>query len=173
MAKINITESELKNIINESVRKILSELDWKTWQNASEKTQNSDRKNAFMAKARDEFNKKYGHETPESGSYTEMGKYGDLQHVNNFVGGGKTYKDLKTVKTDTLGSDTREIDAKDMEYERRKWGDSYDKSHARAIQKAEDEYRAHHGGHYEYKPGEGWKKGENAPKTDWHDYRFN
>lgn len=173
MAKINITESELKNIINESVRKILSELDWKTWQNAADKTQNMDRYNAFKAKAQDEFNKKYGYETPESGSSTKMTDNGSLRHINNYVGGGETLKNLETTNIDTTGQHISYVQPKDMENRRRRWGDDKDKGHARAIQKAEDEYRAHHGGHYEYKPGEGWKKGEDAPKTDWHDYRYN
>lgn len=35
MSKIRITESELKQIVNESVQKILQELDWRTIANAS------------------------------------------------------------------------------------------------------------------------------------------
>lgn len=35
MSKIRITESELKQIVNESVQKILQELDWRTVANAS------------------------------------------------------------------------------------------------------------------------------------------
>lgn len=35
--KIKLTESDLHNIIKESVNHILSELDWRTWQSASDK----------------------------------------------------------------------------------------------------------------------------------------
>lgn len=34
---INLTESELKKVINESVKQVISELDWKTYMNASRK----------------------------------------------------------------------------------------------------------------------------------------
>jgi translation elongation factor Ts len=104
MAKINITESELKNIINESVRKFLNELDWKTWQNAAKKTKNTDRKNAFMSKAQDEFNKNFGHNASDDsfGSYTKMDKNGNLRHVNNYVGGAKTDEKLANKPAEVL-----------------------------------------------------------------------
>ena len=35
--KVRLTESELKNIISESVRQILTELDWQTYVNAAKK----------------------------------------------------------------------------------------------------------------------------------------
>lgn len=34
---VKLTESELKQIITESVKKVISELDWKTYQNAAKK----------------------------------------------------------------------------------------------------------------------------------------
>lgn len=60
--KIKLSENELKQIVAESVKTILSELDWKTYANAAEKRQaqgnyqNADRLRAQMVKS---FNKTY------------------------------------------------------------------------------------------------------------------
>ena len=60
---IRLTESELKNIIAESVKNVISELDWKTYANAAKKAYNKgeDRYRDFQKAAEDEFQKTHGH----------------------------------------------------------------------------------------------------------------
>lgn len=60
-----ITESDLHRVIKESVKSILSELDWKTYASAAEKTYNNDdyeRAEKFSNASTNKFNKKYGYE---------------------------------------------------------------------------------------------------------------
>ena len=45
--KKTITESQLRNIIAESVKKVLSELDWKTYANAAKKAHEQNRNSAW------------------------------------------------------------------------------------------------------------------------------
>lgn len=47
--KIKLTESQLKQIVNESVKNVLSELDWRTYQTATNKA------NHLSDKAEDEY----------------------------------------------------------------------------------------------------------------------
>ena len=47
--KIKLTESQLKQIVNESVKNVLSELDWRTYQTAANKADN------LSDKAEDEY----------------------------------------------------------------------------------------------------------------------
>ena len=75
--RIRLTESQLHNIIKESVKQMLSELDWKTYQNAAKKSHlkaldnyynmpydeydnEMDRSSRFRHAAEDAFNKDYG-----------------------------------------------------------------------------------------------------------------
>lgn len=68
--KVRLTESQLHAVVEESVRQMLSELDWKTYQNAAIKAQEFRDKNPyaydrnrnfdFQHKAADEFYKKHG-----------------------------------------------------------------------------------------------------------------
>ena len=59
--KIRLTESKLKQIVEESVKEVLSELDWKTTMNASRKAAengDSERAERFERYANQQFNKK-------------------------------------------------------------------------------------------------------------------
>lgn len=60
---IRLTESDLKRVIAESVKNIISELDWKTYANAAKKAYNKgeDRYRDFQKAAEDEFQKTHGH----------------------------------------------------------------------------------------------------------------
>lgn len=71
---VKLTESELKQIITESVKKIISEMDWKTYANAARKSSFNDlnRYSKFSNKASDEFNKKYNY----SNSYSPKDNIG-------------------------------------------------------------------------------------------------
>lgn len=62
---IRLTEGDLHKIIKESVKNIISELDWKTYQNARRKANEKgeyDRAMKFGNAAQKEFNKAYGEE---------------------------------------------------------------------------------------------------------------
>lgn len=62
MAKIYLKESELRNLIESSIKKILTELDWKTYMNASRKAYNNDeipRSNRFEKAAEKSYRDKY------------------------------------------------------------------------------------------------------------------
>ena len=63
--KIKLTESDLHNIIKESVNHILSELDWRTYQSAYEKSLNRDgsggRTSGFRQAATNSFNRQNGY----------------------------------------------------------------------------------------------------------------
>lgn len=79
--KIKLTESKLKQIVAESVKEVLSELDWKTTMNASRKAaENGDDERArrFETYADQQFNKKHGgydaHET-NGKAFGEDGRY--------------------------------------------------------------------------------------------------
>lgn len=59
--RIRLTESDLHRMIKESVRQVLSELDWKTYHSAAKKTSMDSVRSPKFAKAAEEaFNKKYG-----------------------------------------------------------------------------------------------------------------
>lgn len=59
--KIKLTESQLKQIVNESVRNVLSELDWRTYQTAANKANHlSDTaENEYEKQRRDNQRKKF------------------------------------------------------------------------------------------------------------------
>lgn len=56
---MKINESKFRNIIAESVKKTLSEMDWKTYAAAAAKDTDPNRRYRFLQKANDEYNKKY------------------------------------------------------------------------------------------------------------------
>ena len=68
---IRLTEQDLHRIVKESVNKILTELDWKTYANAARKASDRaewgklDRAEKFADAATKEFNKKYGVKSDE------------------------------------------------------------------------------------------------------------
>ena len=70
---IRLTESDLHQIVKESVNKILTELDWKTYASAAKKRpeQGEDNKAEQLAQfATDRFNDKFGHDELD-GTYDE------------------------------------------------------------------------------------------------------
>lgn len=79
---LRLTENELKSLVMESARKILSELDWQTYASAAQKNDEWRKNNAhranqwnrsmdFRSAARDAFDKKHGleHQYDEPNSY--------------------------------------------------------------------------------------------------------
>ena len=61
--KVRLTESQLHNVIMESVKQVLTELDWKTYANAAKKSYEQGRDSGwdFSRAAERELNKKYPH----------------------------------------------------------------------------------------------------------------
>lgn len=65
--RIRLTESQLHRVIKESVKQVLSELDWKTYANAAKKRAlqgNDDKAHALDDAATKSFNRKYEDEMP-------------------------------------------------------------------------------------------------------------
>ena len=57
---VKLNEAQLTKIVAENVKKVLSEIDWKTYANASKKT-NGDRSKEFKRAAVDAFNDEFSH----------------------------------------------------------------------------------------------------------------
>ena len=110
--KKTITESQLRNIIAESVKSIISELDWKTYMNAGKKRlqqTNSDKyANGFdsLMQAEREFNKNYGANTEKNGNKRsfwgdELERYGGTSTYGDVEGQYGNPKDIRLqVKND-------------------------------------------------------------------------
>lgn len=161
---IRLTENELKNIITESVKNIISELDWKTYANAarkaSEQGNDKERSYRFANAASDAFNKEFGYGyyvSPhrEDGSmgprgYAEI--YSDVErtyrgprirlnqtkNTSNSLGlhGYKDYEDGEFDSTDLHDNDERET-----------------QSYWDAANAEMENYRM---GRYDYTKGKGW-----------------
>ena len=61
---VRLTESQLRGIVKESVKQVISELDWKTYANAAKKRyaqKNYDKFHDLRRASEDAFNKKYGY----------------------------------------------------------------------------------------------------------------
>lgn len=123
--KIRLTESDLHNIIRESVENILSELDWKTNRNAQRKSEklsfdnslsdeersyHRERGKQFRKYADEQFKDKYGanyyssDHNPNTGSkYPYEGnekRYKGLADKGRYERGGYKYEDGKYHKTE-------------------------------------------------------------------------
>lgn len=88
--KIKLTESDLHNIIKESVNHILSELDWRTYQSAYEKALDRGRKpSEFRQAATNSFNRQngYGLKNVPYGNGSDKNMTPD----GSFYGGGNLY----------------------------------------------------------------------------------
>lgn len=116
--KIKLTESQLKQIVNESVKNVLSELDWRTYQTAANKANHlSDKaedeyeeqrrniqRRKFQDKAGEMFSKQYGLENfdvnnslpqserkqPSQGELKQASKR--AKDTNKFYQGNQEYK---------------------------------------------------------------------------------
>jgi hypothetical protein len=69
---LKLTENDLHNIIKESVNKILSELNWKTYDRASKQDYNSKRAEKFADRRNDVFNSEFGYDDYKSGNHIRM-----------------------------------------------------------------------------------------------------
>ena len=87
MKKIHLTEAEFHDLIENTVKQILSELDWKTYANASDKTRSemSRRTREFGEAAREAFDRDYGYSDNNDGTDIAMaGNYYYKPHVAAF-----------------------------------------------------------------------------------------
>lgn len=172
---VKLTESELKQIITESVKKIISELDWKTYQNAAKKDYNPKRAREFAQAARDTFNKDYEY-SDDNGNYVGMNKSG-LYDKDNTLSINSSYDKPSKYGNNNVrfSSKSANGDDKDNWYSM-KYDNTYghvekptttDKRHARKIQKAYDEFENYRNGNAKYNKGEGWNKPE---QNDFHSF---
>lgn len=89
MTKISINENKLRQIVSETVRTVLSELDWRTYASAAEKDNNSERSARFRQAADNAFNRQNGYGLKNI-------PYGDADSKNmttdgDFYGVGSAY----------------------------------------------------------------------------------
>ena len=167
--KIRLTESELKQIVEESVKNVLTELDWKTYANAARKDKDPKRSKRFASMAADKFDKE--HRYVGDGGVTSMGQDMNLEH--NYTSDDGIHNHFSTSLEPTFK------DHPTNRYERivnASSGQSYikkpftnSKAHARAMQKSQDAFNAYRTGKSKYVKGTGWDDSEHTP-TDWHEY---
>ena len=78
---LRLNESQLIEIISESVQAVLNELDWKTYQNAAKKDYNPIRAREFSQAALDKFNSEYAYDD-ENGNTVSLRPY---NKTNNYL----------------------------------------------------------------------------------------
>lgn len=102
---VRLTENDLNQIVTESVKRVISELDWKTYANAARKSSfnDIDRYGKFSNKAADEFNKKYRYSN-------QYGTNGD---------NGVTWSNIDGISPD----DVLKSNNPDTDYEQWRYGD--------------------------------------------------
>ena len=171
--KIRLTENKLRQIVAESVKNVLTELDWKTYANAARKDKDPERKKRFQTNAADKFNQEYGYtedgEFPESkmsndaSSLTHRYKKDDGTQVFFSTPLGPVFSEYPT----NHGEHQPYGGSKSHGYAKRPF--TNDKKHARAMQKSQDAFNAYSSGKTKYIKGKGWDNSEHTP-TDWHDY---
>lgn len=168
--KVRLTESQLHNVIKESVKQVLTELDWKTYQNAAKKAHLialddiDDRDNEayqkmlsksarFRRAAEDAFNRDYGTDNTKLRS--------DMHGASKRAPGGGyfPYNDDSSVHMTTPngeyfdynphGGFTKKLND-EWGYKSSEYRDEWDK--------ATDELQNYKRGNYEYQKGKGWQK---------------
>lgn len=144
---IRLTESELKNIINDSIKNIISELDYKTYINAYKKAEkNGDaRAKKFFDAASDEFNKQYGFDDEEGIFYMDDFEHSDGEHSAtwwHFPNGNRQYSPDNVHDFDKLSRPAK------LRQKR--------KDLPQRVKQGEREYANYIKGNYEYTKDKGW-----------------
>ena len=177
---VSLSESDLHNIIRESVNTILNELNWKTYFSAADKDKDPERARRFRNQAVDTFNKEFGYESPnEDGSIngpesTYMLDNGSLYSRSQNMDNGVRVKHQFVTPKDADPNDENPTSCTSRGYDRStsqgyvKRPYTSSKPHARAMQRAADEHNAWRKDEYTYNKGIGYHNTNN--KTDWHDY---
>lgn len=182
MKKIRLTEQDLHKIVKESVNRVLTELDWKTYQNAAKKAHlkalddygdryggnpNYDKdksseyirkSNNFSKAAEDAFNKEYGYDDGRYHLGLNSRRYGSSKRAPG--GGTFPYYDASEIsandRNDTYkwGGRTYERDLP-LKYDFNR--NITPKNVVDKFDSANDELNNYKRGDYEYKKGQGWK----------------
>ena len=167
---VRLTESDLHRIIKESVNNILSELDWKTYQNARHKADERggyDRSLKFGDAAQKEFNNKYGTEDVRGDIYlnrvsaeSDSNPSHTLERMYNYDGKGNFSNPYNYDSTKAFGL----MDKYDEEgrYKRVKnpslkrfFNNPKQEKAYKTASKEMDDYVM---GNYKYQKGKGWTK---------------
>ena len=173
--KVRLTESQLHRVIKESVKQMLSGLDWKTYQNAAKKSHlkaldNDDmsddeyhnemgRRSRFRHAAEDAFNRDYG--TNDTKLHSDM--HGSTKPA---AGGGYfPFHDDSYIKmkkgSDTYGTYSPYGYNKDFE-----WSYEYDNSKYRPEwDRAKQELKHYQNGDYDYDDEKGWHLKDNMDEA--------
>lgn len=181
--KKTITESQLRNIIAESVKNVLSELDWKTYANAGKKAgkggdisaqrelspngtpsqwfkdavKSRERANKFYDKAKEEFNKTHGYKNGRryDDDYSEVELGGDFTASEEFGPHARGFKS-KGYGEPYKYEYGRKYDGyagQDMTPEEFFDGNS---DASNAYHNAEEEWNNYKKGNYDYDDEKGW-----------------
>lgn len=173
--KIRLSESQLHNVIKESVKQVLSELNWKTYQNAAKKSHlkaldnddmsdneyhnELDRSRRFRQAAEDAFNRDYG--TNDTKLHSDM--HGSKKRA---PGGGyfpfhdDSYIEMKK-GSDTYGTYYPYGYNKDFE-----WSYGYDSSKSRPEwDRAKQELKHYQNGDFDYDDEKGWHLKDNMDES--------
>lgn len=173
--RVRLTESQLRSVIKESVKQVLSELDWKTYQNAAKKSHlkaldnddmsdneyhnELDKSRRFRQAAEDAFNRDYGTNDTKLHSYMHGSK-------KQAPGGGyfpfhdDSYIEMKK-DSDTYGTYYPYGYNKDFE-----WSYGYDSSKYRPEwDRAKQELKHYQNGDFDYDDEKGWHLKDNMDES--------
>ena len=143
---VRLTESELKNIITESVKNIISELDYKTCINAYKKARERGdaRANKFYDAASDAFNKKYGFDNDEGVFYMDDFEHSDEHNATweHYPNGDRRCFPDNSHHFDEFSSPAKLRQSR--------------KDVPQKVKQAEREYANYIIGNYNYTKGKGW-----------------
>ena len=173
--KVRLTESQLHNVIKESVKQVLSELDWKTYQNAAKKSHlkaldnddmsnneyynELDRNRRFRQAAEDAFNRDYGTNDTKLHSYM----HGSNKRAPDGVYhpfDDDSYIEMKK-GINTYGTYYPYANNKDFE-----WSYEYDNSKYRPEwDRAKQELKHYQNGDYDYDDEKGWHLKDNMDES--------
>ena len=169
---IRLTEQDLHRIVKESVNKVLTELDWKTYQNAANKAYASGDKRAskFHNQAVTQFNKDYGYDGYDDetfGEHYDDGKvYRDdydtseyIPNTNRGVDYNLAYKSNPQTGKNISGNLSMPYSKfGSAQHNKRGWADiSANPNMQNAFNKAGRELSKYRNGQYNYQNGQGWQ----------------
>lgn len=153
---VRLTESQLHQVIKESVKQVLSELDWKTYANAARKANsNGDdrlRASLFGVAAEREFRKKHGLKDVSSHSnFIDNEPFVSLDepYENGYIAYGN--KENPFTKSVDSFYQSYDVPISDIDKSRL----SHIQGDAFGAQKDLEDYQ---NGNYEYQKGKGWQK---------------
>lgn len=156
---VKLTESDLHNIIKESVKSILSELDWRTYHRAALKDYDKNRAKKFAAMRDKLFNDQYEYSDNANGNHIRM--QGDYNDPRLEVLSGKDKEQTHYIKH--VG-DNNYYYSKYYHTGYEKYPNpNGDKRFARKLTKAHDAFNSINN---EYENGIGYK--DNQQSTDFH-----